>query len=147
MDYNDLKVKEAAQMVQSFVSINNKLIAYTRRNAESLGLTLTQMGILNSIYSFSSITFKELTDKILIPKSTLSVSLDELVNLGLVKRVENQNDRRKINLILTDKGKELSRKSIENSSSYIAMFKALEKLSPEEIKSLFDIHKKLLELL
>lgn len=147
MDYNNLKVREAAQIVQSFVSINNKLISYTRKNAESLGLTLTQMGILNSIYSVPSITFKELADKIFIPKSTLSVSLDELVNLGLVKRVENQNDRRKINLILTDKGKELSRKSIENSSSYIAMFKALEKLSPEEIKSLFDIHKKLLELL
>lgn len=147
MDYNDLKVKEASQMVQSFVLINNKLISYTRKNAESLGLTLTQMGILNSIYSCPAITFKELTDKISIPKSTVSVSLDELVNIGLVKRVENPKDRRKINLILTDKGNELSKQSIQNSSSYFAMLKALEKLSSEDIKNLFDIHEKLLQLL
>ncbi|MGL4992482.1 MAG: hypothetical protein ACRC57_15245 [Sarcina sp.] len=32
------------KLVQSFVLINKKIIDYTKKNAQSLGLTITQMG-------------------------------------------------------------------------------------------------------
>ena len=133
MDYNDFKVKQAAEVVQSFMMISKTLAKYTQQNADSLGLTLQQLGVLNTIYSSPLITLKEITEKLLIPKSTASVSVEELVNLGLVERKASEEDRREINLILTDKGKEISKNSIQTPVSYIAMISALEKISTELI--------------
>jgi MarR family transcriptional regulator, organic hydroperoxide resistance regulator len=115
MDYNDFKIKQAAEIVQSFMMVSKTLAKFTQQNAESLGLTLQQLGILNTIYSSPLITLKEITEKLLIPKSTASVNVDELVNLGLVKHKASEDDRWGINLVLTDKGKEMSKKINSNS--------------------------------
>ncbi|GFP76301.1 MarR family winged helix-turn-helix transcriptional regulator [Clostridium fungisolvens] len=147
MDYNDSKAKQAAEVVQSFMMISKTLAKYTQKNADSLGLTLQQLGVLNTIYSSPLITLKEITEKLLIPKSTASVSVEELVNLGLVERKSSEEDRRQINLISTDKGREISRKSIQTPASYIAMVSALEKISTEDIDSLLRIHKELSKFL
>lgn len=147
MDYNNFKVKQAGEVVQSFMMISKTLAKYTQQNAENLGLTLQQLGILNTIYFSPSITLKEITEKLLIPKSTASVGVEELVNLGLVERKSSEEDRREINLILTDKGKEISKKSIQTPSSYIAMISALEKISKEDADTLLRIHKELSKFL
>lgn len=147
MDYNDFEVKQAAEIVQSFMMISKALAKFTQQNAESLGLTLQQLGILNTIHSSPLITLKELTEKLLIPKSTASVNVDELVNLGLVERKASEDDRREINLILTSQGKEISKKSIQTPASYMAMISALEKISTEDIRTLIRIHKELLSFL
>lgn len=147
MDYNDFKTKQAVEVVQSFMNISKTLAKFTQKNAESLGLTLQQLGILNIIYTFSSITLKEITEKLLIPKSTASVNVDELVTLGLVERKVSEDDRREINLTLTAKGKELSKKSAETPASYIAMTSVLEKIPKEDVDTLLEIHKKLFKLL
>ncbi|MFL0198790.1 MarR family winged helix-turn-helix transcriptional regulator [Clostridium sp. WILCCON 0269] len=147
MDYNDFKVKQAAEVVQSFMGISKTLAKFTQQNAESLGLTLQQLGILNTIYSSPLITLKEITEKLLIPKSTASVNVDELVALGLVERKASEDDRREINLILTAEGKEVSKKSAQTPASYIAMISVLEKISSEDIYTLLRIHKELLRFL
>lgn len=147
MDYNDFKVKQAAEVVQSFMMISKTLAKYTQQNADRLGLTLQQLGILNSIYSSPLITLKQVTEKLLIPKSTASVTVEELVNLGLVERKSSEEDRREINLILTDKGKEISKKSIQTPISYMAMVSALEKMPTNDIDTLLRIHKELSKLL
>lgn len=147
MDYKDFKVKQAAEVVQSFMMISKTLAKFTQQNAENLGLTLQQLGILNTIYSSPLINLKEITEKLLIPKSTASVNVDELVNLGLVERKASEDDRREINLVLTAKGGKMSRKSAETPTSYIAMISALEKVSTEDIEKLLYIHKELLKFL
>ncbi|OAA91617.1 MarR family winged helix-turn-helix transcriptional regulator [Clostridium ljungdahlii] len=147
MDYNDLKAKKAIEVVQSFMSISKTLAKFTQQNAESLGLTLQQLGILNTIYSSPLITFKEITENLLISKNTASVSLDELVNLGLVELKPSEDDRQKINLILTGQGKEISKKSIQTPASYNAMISALEKISAEDVDTLLRIHKELSKFL
>ena len=147
MDYNDIKVKQAAEVVQSFMAISRTLAKFTQQNAESLGLTLPQLGILNTIYSSPVITLKALTEKLLIPKSSACVNVDELVNLSLVERKASEDDRREVNLTLTTAGKEISKKSIQTPASYIAMIAALEKMPMEDIHALLRIHKELLKLL
>lgn len=144
MDYKDLDIKEAGEIVQSFMMISKDLTSYTKLNAESLGLTIQQMGVLNTIYVSPFITLKEITEKISMPKSTASITVDELVNLELIEREISKEDRRKVNLVVTEKGKELSKKSIENPASYIAMKKALENISKEDREALVRIHKELL---
>ena len=144
MDYNNLKVKQAEEIVQSFMAISRVLTNLTSQNAESLGLTLQQMGILNTISAFPEITLKEITDKLSLPKSTVSVNVDSLVSLGLTKREITEENRREIHLTSTPKGQELSRKSAENALSYRAMIFALEKIPEEDILILKQIHNKLI---
>ena len=147
MDYNDIKVKQAIEAVQSFMMISKTLAKYTQQNAESLGVTLPQLGILNTIYSSPVITLKALTEKLVMPKSTASVKVEELVSLSLIERKPSEDDRREVCLSLTPAGKEISKKSIKTPASYLAMIAALEKLPIEDIHALLRIHKELLTLL
>lgn len=144
MDYSDKKVKKAIEVLQSFWAINKTTTKFTRQNAEKLGLTLQQLSILNTLFSFPGLTLKEITEKLLSSKSTVSVSVDGLVNLGLVERKTSEEDRREINLKLTSKGEGLSRKSSENAFSYRAMVIALEKMNEKDVDSLVRLHKELL---
>ena len=144
MDYNNSKVKQAGEMVQSFMAISGVLTRFTTQNSDSLGLTLQQMGILNIINAFPEITLKEITERLNLPKSTVSVNVDSLVNLELVDRKITEVDRREIHLTLTPKGKELSQKSSQNALSYRAMIFALEKMPEEDAQTLIRLHKELL---
>jgi DNA-binding MarR family transcriptional regulator len=147
MNYNDVKVKKASEVVQSFMMISRTLSKFTQQNAESLGLTLQQLGIINTIYSSPLITLKEITEKLFMPKSSASVCIEELVKLKLVVRNASEEDRREVNLILTDEGIELSKKSIQNPLSYKAMIAVLEKISEEDVNTLLRIHKDISDFL
>ncbi|ATW26590.1 MarR family winged helix-turn-helix transcriptional regulator [Candidatus Formimonas warabiya] len=144
MDYRDDRVKQAEDVVQSFINISRTITKLTQQNAASLGLTLAQMGILNTISSFPGITLKEITARLCLSKSTVSVSIDDLVNKGLIERTTSEEDRREINLKVTSSGKELSRKSCDNAISYKAMVSVLEKIPQTDIQFLLGIHKQIL---
>lgn len=144
MDYNNSKFKQAGEVVQSFMEISRVLIKFTLQNADSLGLTLQQMGILNGVSAFPEITLKGIADKLNLPKSTVSVNVDSLVNLELIDRRIIEEDRREVHLSSTPKGKELSRKSSENALSYKAMILALEKIPEEDVQALIRTQKELL---
>lgn len=147
MDYSNQKVKQAGELVQSFMAIVRTLTRFSSQNADSLGLTLQQMSILNIVSSFPEITLNEITDKLNLPKSTVSVNVDNLVNLELIDRKINKEDRREIHLTSTLKGKELSIKSSQNALSYRAMILALEKIPEEDVQILIRTHKELLNYL
>ncbi|EJR41139.1 MarR family winged helix-turn-helix transcriptional regulator [Bacillus mycoides] len=140
-------IKQASEIVHSFVKINKEIIKFTHQNASTLGLTVQQMGILNSIYATPNTTLKDISECLSVPKSTMSVNVDELVNLGLIERKQSHEDRREIQLKVTTKGQEISKRSIENSTSYKAMELALEQLSEEDIQILLRFHNDLLNSL
>ncbi|MCP1452411.1 MarR family winged helix-turn-helix transcriptional regulator [Priestia megaterium] len=144
MEFSQQSLKQAGEVVQSFISINKAIIKFTQNNAASLGLTVQQMGILNWIFSNPGSTLKAVTKQLDIPKSTVSVSIDGLVSLGLVERKQSTENRREVHLKVTTKGKGVSQRSIKNASSYKAMAKALENLSKEDIASLLNMNKNLL---
>ncbi|WP_088188211.1 MarR family winged helix-turn-helix transcriptional regulator [Desulfosporosinus sp. FKA] len=137
------KVKLAAEVVQSFMVISKKLVSFTQQNASSLGLTIQQMGIINTIYSTPSATLKVVTEKLQMSKSTVSVNVEELVKAELITRKTSENDRREINLTLTPEGLKLAQKSCQNASSYKAMVSALENISAEKIQDLLETHHEL----
>jgi DNA-binding MarR family transcriptional regulator len=147
MDYNDINMKHAGDMVQSFIAITKSLTRLTQQNASSLGLTMSQMGILNLVYTTPGITIKELTERLGIPKSTASVTTEELVNAELLERRISTDDRREINLYITQRGSQLSQKSCENAPSYKAMNKALEELEPSDITLMLNLHNEILKVI
>lgn len=144
MDYQNHNVKQAGEVVQSFMAISGALARFASQNADSLGLTLSQMGIMNIISAYPEITLKEITEKLNLPKSTVSINVDNLVNLELIERRINEKDRRETHYTSTSKGKELSKRSSQSALSYRAMTLALEKISEEDAQALIRIHKELL---
>lgn len=144
MDYQNHNIKQAGEVVQSFMAISGALARFTSQNADSLGLTLPQMGILNIISANPEITLKEITNKLNLPKSTVSINVNNLVNLKLIDRKIIEEDRREIHFTSTSKGKEQSLKSSQNALSYRAMTLALEKMPEEDVQALIRIHKELL---
>ncbi|MEB2294449.1 MarR family winged helix-turn-helix transcriptional regulator [Priestia megaterium] len=82
------------------------------------------IGILNWIFSNPGSTLKAVTKQLDIPKNTVCVSID-----GLVERKQSTEKRREVHLKVTTKGKDVSQRLIKNASSYKAMAKALENLS------------------
>jgi DNA-binding MarR family transcriptional regulator len=147
MDYSNEQVKLAAEVLQSYWNINKATVALSRQNAVSLGITLYQMAILNTLLSSPNITLKELTEKLMASKSTISVNTDELVQSGLVERSILEANRREVKLTLTDKGRELSKKSIENANSYRAMASVLGKMSGNDIQTLLRINNEIIKYL
>ncbi|EJS58451.1 MULTISPECIES: MarR family winged helix-turn-helix transcriptional regulator [Bacillus] len=144
MSLKNQSFKQAGEVVQSFVTINKEIIKFTHQNASSLGLTVQQMGILNTIYALPNVTLKEISERLSVPKSTVSVNVDELVNLQFIERKQSDEDRREIKLKVTNQGQEASKKSIENSTSYKAMELALQQLQEDDVQTLLRIHKDLL---
>lgn len=144
MSLKNQSFKQAGEVVQSFVTINKEIIKFTHQNASSLGLTVQQMGILNTIYALPNVTLKEISERLSVPKSTVSVNVDELVNLQLIERKQSDEDRREIKLKVTNQGQKASKKSIENSTSYKAMELALQQLQEDDVQTLLRIHKDLL---
>jgi MarR family transcriptional regulator, organic hydroperoxide resistance regulator len=147
MDYQDLKVKKAIEVLQSFWAITRTTTKFTQQNAESLGLTLQQMSINNLLYSTPGVTLKEITEKLGLSKSSVSVAVDGLVQAGYVIRQTSSEDRREINLSLTPEGKELSKKSTQNAYSYRAMVLALEEMKETDVEQLLTLNKQLVSYL
>ncbi|MFD0048095.1 MarR family winged helix-turn-helix transcriptional regulator [Actinomycetes bacterium NPDC127524] len=144
LNFNDPKVKQVQEVYQSFWAINKTTAQFTKKNAENFGLTLQQLSILNTLYAFPELTQQELAEKLISSKSTISVSVDKLVNMGLAKRGFFGEDRREVKVKLTLKGEEVSKTSSRNSISYRAMLSAIENMADEDIQTLLRIQKELL---
>ncbi|WP_235425164.1 MarR family winged helix-turn-helix transcriptional regulator [Heyndrickxia ginsengihumi] len=101
MDINcdDPKVKQAIEVYQSFWAINKTTAKLTKKNAESFGLSLQQLSILNTLFAFPELTQQELAEKLITPKSTISVGIDNLFETGLVeKSILKKRRRSKTNI-------------------------------------------------
>lgn len=144
LDFKDPKIKQVQEVYQSLWAINKKTAKFTKKNAESFGLTLQQLSILNTLYAFPELTQQEIAERLMSSKSTISVGVDKLVKMGLVERGFSDEDRREVKLKLTIEGEEVSKKSSRNSISYKAMLSALENTPDEDIQSLLRIQKELL---
>ncbi|QHW34330.1 MarR family transcriptional regulator [Paenibacillus rhizovicinus] len=147
MDYSDPNVKQAIEVLQSFMSVTRAVSEFTRLNAESVGLTMLGMSIVNTLLGSPGLSLKELTEKLQASKSTISVSVEGLVQGGIAERSQAAGNRREINLSLTDEGKELARRSIRQAYSYRAMTAALQSLDEEQIHQLLGMHARIAEAL
>ncbi len=75
---------------------------------KSYGLNATQfMALLLVGEAAVGLTIKDLRERLAVPGSSLTFTLDSLETKRLIKRQRSRVDRRQWNLILTDKGRQL----------------------------------------
>ncbi len=101
LDYEKPKyvpvLRELVRVVQTFER-------YSAAHIETLGFTAPQFDIISTLGNTAGMTFKELGQKTLITKGTLTGVVDRLEAKGLVKRCAVAQDARKTIVKLTAKG-------------------------------------------
>ena len=126
------------KQIKSFSSIMSlciqKIIALDRAEKVCYGVTISQAYTIGAIHKRELITMKELSQELGLAISTLTRILDVLVRDDIVCRYQSQQDRRKVNICLTDKGKDLARKLEECGEKFWSkIFEAIPNKKKQEI--------------
>ncbi len=99
--------------------------------------------ILFALWRKNGLSIKELAKETALSKSTMTSMLDRLEDIGHVKRVPSEKDRRKIMIYLTEKNKKLQEKYVRVS---VEMTKAFyNRFTSEEIKGFEKYLQRILE--
>lgn len=118
-------IKELATTYQAFES-------YSTSHVKELGLTMTQFDILATLGNQPPMTCKELGEKTLILKGTMTGVLERMEAKGLIERIPNKDDGRSYKIGLTKSGNKLFQKAFPEHLQYLG--KAFSKLSNKEIE-------------
>ena len=85
---------------------------------ECCGVTLSQRLVLLEIGKKGELTLVELSKSLRLDSSTLSRTINGMVNIGLVNRILNPDDRRYVLITLTDQGKSVYQRIQKMSTQY-----------------------------
>ena len=105
-----------------------------RRESEDLGVTSRQVTLLWLIRSRPSLSLRELAAEERISAPALSGHVDRLVKAGLVERVREVDDRRRVGLTLTEEGTRLLRRVRARRTSWLADH--LRELEPDDVDAI-----------
>lgn len=108
---------------------------------ERYGLLRPDMVVLWSLYLLGETAFSDVVRAVGFPKNTLSRAARKLEELGLVLRLEDADDQRRVRLRLTDAGASLSATLRDLMMTHEA--RMLEPLTPAERLALSDLLTKL----
>jgi DNA-binding MarR family transcriptional regulator len=78
-----------------------------QQRIEKHELTLGQYFILRELWQDDGLTQREISDRVSMMGPSITVVLDAMEKRGFVVRVRSTEDRRRINVFLTDKGRDL----------------------------------------
>lgn len=77
--------------------------------------------VLRMLWDEDGMTQRELGERVGINGPTMVTALNSMERAGLVKRVQNRTDRRKINIYLTARGRKLKRKLWPMAAEVLAL--------------------------
>lgn len=105
------------------------------------GLTPLEMGILRALAESPGALLREIAEKLVVPKSTLTSAIDRLERHGYITRAIGKKDRRSFELLLTEDGKLAQQEHIESERAvYRKVADALD--TPEEVAALITLLQK-----
>ena len=87
--------------------IYDKMASWEHSVVKDSGLSPAQMHTVEIIGHNQNIRMKELGERLGVTTGSLTVGIDKLEKLGLVKRKPHESDRRSWLIVLTDTGKQM----------------------------------------
>lgn len=105
-------------LVEAFFAFLRK----SDRHIRSLGLTPPQFDVMVTLGDTDGMTCRELSEKTLVTKGTLTGVMDRLEAKGLIGRVPSREDRRSTIIRLTPEGDEMFRKVFPKQVNYLKPF-------------------------
>lgn len=97
-----------------------RLARELRQETEQLGITSRQVTLLWLIRANPGLSLRELAAKEQISAPALSGHVDRLEKAGLIERVRDTDDRRRVGLTLTDEGERLLKRVRARRTSWLA---------------------------
>jgi DNA-binding MarR family transcriptional regulator len=91
-----------------------------RQETEQLGVTSRQVTLLWLIRGNPGMSLRELAAEERISAPALSGHVDRLEKAGLLARIRNEGDRRRVGLALTDEGERLLRRVRARRTTWLA---------------------------
>jgi len=118
---------------ETFPPFWHRVRAHIRQSAELHEISVEQFQILRHI-RLGQCSVSKLADAKNISRPAISHGVDSLVNKGIIRRTTDTNDRRHIQLTLTDPGNILLDSIFEDTRQW--MMQTLTPLSDEELQTL-----------
>lgn len=140
-------IDRALSMWVKLARAHNTMYTLADRNIISFGLTTPQFGAIECLGHLGPMTIGNLCKKMLVSGGNMTVVIDNLEKDGLVERIRESKDRRKIIVRLTKKGEKLFEKIFIQHAEYIKeLADALTAAEQEEIGRLLKKLGKSVEL-
>jgi len=105
-----------------------------RRETEQLGITSRQVTLLWLIHQNPGLSLRELAAEERISAPALSGYVDRLEKAGLLERVRDESDRRRVGLTLTSEGERLLKRVRARRTTWLA--DRLRGLEEDELEAL-----------
>jgi len=99
--------KEEKRALNAFIKLiraSQSLSGRVEAHLSELGLTVSQFGVLESLFHLGPLNQKNLAVKILKSTGNITMVIDNLEKRGLVKRTRDEKDRRHYSVSITVKG-------------------------------------------
>lgn len=90
-----------------------------RRYMDENDLSFSQVNVLMRLFHRGKCGVSQMGEEMGVTNAAASQAIDRLVNMGLITRSEDPDDRRAKVLLLTDKGRELVSRAIEARSHWV----------------------------
>lgn len=110
---------------------------------ETLNLSIAHWRAMSTINRLDGCLMSELSEFTTVDRTTLTRTVDQLVEMGLVARHASADDRRLVKVLLTDQGRALFARAVERLVEHNA--RALDGLSTEELRTLRGLLQRLLK--
>ncbi|MCX7983739.1 MAG: MarR family transcriptional regulator [Bacteroidetes bacterium] len=135
------KVQRALSLYLKLIRAHDTLYLLTGEFIRKHGLTPMQFSVMEAIAHKGPMLMGELTKTQLTTGGNITVVVNNLVELGLVKRVQSKKDQRASYVHLTSKGKKTFSKIFKPLSQYITQMASV--LTEKEQEELAYLLKKL----
>ena len=89
-----------------------EVVRQYRKPLDPLNLTYTQYIVMMALWEYGTMTESELGKIVHLDSGTLAPLLKRLEKLGFIKRSRADNNERKLNITLTDKGETLKEQAL-----------------------------------
>jgi DNA-binding MarR family transcriptional regulator len=103
--------------------------------------TLRQLYYIELINKNEGISFSELSKTLHVKKSTVSIAINQLIELGIITKIQSSTDKRFYFLQLTPKGKDIMKIHMQVHKNTIK--KILQILNPKEVDNFIKIVNKI----
>jgi len=135
------KIKETHRLMGSYIIYASAwLQAAIAKKAKPYGLTAAQYNVLRTLEDRDkAMTLIDIQKLMFDKSSNVSRILDKLVEKGLATRTENEGNRRKVDIFITEKGQSLMRVCVPQIAQiYKDTFRNLKKAQMEQMNALFE---------
>ncbi|MCL5985524.1 MAG: MarR family transcriptional regulator [Actinobacteria bacterium] len=140
----DILNEMADELVSLFPLLFKNLMKFERDDRDP-ELSRVHMDIMFILNKFGQLTMSDIANRLLISKPYNTLLVDKLIDLGLVERLPDSEDRRIVNIRLTEKGIGYLREFRESNKENIK--RKLSTLGDSELKQLLSSLRNIKEII